>query len=81
MNRTAIYPGSFDPFTNGHLDIVKKAAALFDEVYIVIGINAKKQRAFDIEKMKSAIEETLIRLNLKMFGWLFLRPYCRICKN
>lgn len=65
MNRTAIYPGSFDPFTNGHLDIVKKAAALFDEVYIVIGINAKKQRAFDIEKMKSAIEETLIRLNLK----------------
>lgn len=50
MNRTAIYPGSFDPFTNGHLDIVKKAAALFDEVYIVIGINAKKQRAFDIEK-------------------------------
>ncbi len=65
MNRTAIYPGSFDPFTNGHLDIVKKAAALFDEVYIVIGINAKKQRAFDIAKMKSAIEETLIRLNLK----------------
>lgn len=65
MNRTAIYPGSFDPFTNGHLDIVKKAAALFDEVYIVIGINAKKQRAFDIEKMKSAIEETLIRLDLK----------------
>lgn len=65
MNRTAIYPGSFDPFTNGHLDIVKKAAALFDEVYIVIGINANKQRAFDIEKMKSAIEETLIRLNLK----------------
>ena len=65
MNSTAIYPGSFDPFTNGHLDIVKKAAALFDEVYIVIGINAKKQRAFDIAKMKSAIEETLIRLNLK----------------
>ena len=44
MNRTAIYPGSFDPFTNGHLDIVKKAAALFDEVYIGIGINAKKAK-------------------------------------
>ncbi len=65
MNRTAIYPGSFDPFTNGHLDIVKKAAALFDEVYIVIGVNAKKHRAFDTEKMKTAIEETLITLNLQ----------------
>lgn len=64
MNRTAIYPGSFDPFTNGHLDIVRKAAALFDEVYIVIGVNAKKHRAFDTEKMKSAIEETLEMLKL-----------------
>lgn len=64
MNRSAIYPGSFDPFTNGHLDIVKKAAALFDEVYIVIGVNAKKHRAFDTEKMKTAIEEILTTLNL-----------------
>ena len=40
MIKRAIYPGSFDPFTNGHLDIVKKSAALFDEVYVVIGINS-----------------------------------------
>ena len=45
MNKKALYPGSFDPFTNGHLDIVKKAAALFDEIYIVIGINAAKKRS------------------------------------
>lgn len=64
MNRSAIYPGSFDPFTNGHLDIVKKAAALFDEVFIVIGVNAKKHRAFDTEKMKTAIEETLTTVNI-----------------
>jgi len=59
MNKQAIYPGSFDPFTNGHLDIVKKAAALFDRVYIVIGINAKKRRSFDSSAMKTAIEATL----------------------
>ena len=39
MSNIAIYPGSFDPFTNGHLDIVKKGARLFDEVHILIGIN------------------------------------------
>lgn len=64
MRKKAIYPGSFDPFTNGHLDIVKKAAPLFDEVYITIGINAKKQRAFDPARMKAAIEGTVRELGL-----------------
>lgn len=64
MNRRAIYPGSFDPFTNGHLDIVKKSAALFEEVYVVIGINAQKRRTFESEKMKSAIEAALQDLEI-----------------
>ena len=64
MSNKAIYPGSFDPFTNGHLDIIKKAAVLFDEVYVVIGINSAKRRAFDSEKMKSAIESTMAALDL-----------------
>ncbi len=64
MSRKAIYPGSFDPFTNGHLDIVKKAAAIFDEVYIVIGINSEKKRNFSYMDMKNAIEETLKTLKL-----------------
>ena len=59
MIKNAIYPGSFDPFTNGHLDIVKKAAALFDQVYIVIGVNANTRRSFGSAKMAAAIEETL----------------------
>ncbi len=59
MNKKALYPGSFDPFTNGHLDIVRKASALFDEVYVVIGINSSKKRAFDAGKMKAAIEKTV----------------------
>ena len=64
MSNKAIYPGSFDPFTNGHLDIVKKSAALFDEVYVVIGINSAKSRAVDSDAMKKAIEETVTTLGL-----------------
>lgn len=64
MIRKAIYPGSFDPFTNGHLDIVKKAAVLFDEVYILIGINSSKKRNFCYEDMKLAIEKTLDELGI-----------------
>jgi len=59
MSNIAIYPGSFDPFTNGHLDIVLKGAKLFDKVYILIGINANKQRTYDSQLMKKAIEQTL----------------------
>ena len=57
MSRKAIYPGSFDPFTN--LDIVKKASDLFDEVDIVIGVNSKKHRTYDSDKMKQAIQMTI----------------------
>lgn len=64
MKKTAIYPGSFDPFTNGHLDIVKKAALLFDQVYIVIGVNSEKKRTFDAQGMMLAIEKTLQQLQL-----------------
>ncbi len=60
MNKSAIYPGSFDPFTNGHLDIVKKASELFDEVSIVLGTNPQKSRSFACDGMKTAIEKTLV---------------------
>ena len=59
MSNIAIYPGSFDPFTNGHLDIVKKGSKLFDEVHIIIGVNANKTRTYDSMQMKEAIEKTL----------------------
>lgn len=62
MKNIAIYPGSFDPFTNGHLDMVIKGSRLFDEVHILVGINANKKRMYDAEKMKAAILETL-RIN------------------
>lgn len=59
MSKTAIYPGSFDPFTNGHLDMVIKSAKLFDKVHILIGVNALKKRAYDSGAMKKGIEKTL----------------------
>ena len=44
--RTAIYPGSYDPITFGHLDIIKRASALFDKVLVVVMINPKKSYSF-----------------------------------
>lgn len=56
MSRNAIFPGSFDPFTKGHQDIVLRSLKLFDKVIIAVGHNTKKKRYFDIEFMLSHIE-------------------------
>lgn len=53
--RTAIFPGSFDPFTKGHEDIVLRSLQLFDEVVIAMGHNSRKNRYFDVELMLSKI--------------------------
>ena len=53
------YAGSFDPFTNGHLEIVKKAAKCFGELVVGMGSNAEKTGRTEKENMKQAIEETL----------------------
>ena len=50
MKKIAIYPGTFDPITNGHLDIVKRAKKLFDEVIIAIATSKDKRPMFDLEK-------------------------------
>ncbi len=62
--KIGFYAGSFDPFTNGHLHVVKKSSELFDKVIIGIGINSKKNRRFDSKIMKIAIEKILKRENL-----------------
>lgn len=59
MHNIAFYAGSFDPFTKGHLELVKQASKIFSKVIIGIGVNSEKQRRFDKEKMKNAIIETL----------------------
>lgn len=58
------YAGSFSPFTNGHLHVVKTASRLFDKVIIGIGINSRKTLKYENELMKVAIEKVLKRENL-----------------
>lgn len=62
--KIGFYTGSFDPFTNGHLHVVKKAADVFDKVIIGIGIHPTKRRRYDKEEIKTAIEKVLISENI-----------------
>ncbi|GGD88790.1 phosphopantetheine adenylyltransferase [Aureimonas endophytica] len=55
--RTALYPGSFDPFTLGHLDILRQTARLFDHVVVAIGIHPGKAPLFSFEERRALIEE------------------------
>lgn len=50
MPNIAVFPGSFDPITIGHVDIVKRALPLFDQIYVAIGINSQKQYLFGLEQ-------------------------------
>ncbi|UXX78101.1 pantetheine-phosphate adenylyltransferase [Reichenbachiella carrageenanivorans] len=54
--KTALFPGSFDPFTKGHEDIVRRALKLFDEVIIAIGYNSAKSRYFEVEYMVDRVK-------------------------
>ena len=56
--KRAIFPGSFDPITLGHCDIINRGLALFDEVIVAIGENSSKQYMFSIEERKGFIEKT-----------------------
>lgn len=55
--KRALFPGSFDPITNGHYDIIKRGVKLFDEVVVAIGINADKKYMFSLEERKAFIEK------------------------
>ncbi len=60
--RTVIYPGSFDPFTNGHLDIVLRAAKLFDVVIVAVANNSEKKQLFSLEERVSFVQESVKNL-------------------
>jgi pantetheine-phosphate adenylyltransferase len=77
--RRAVCPGSYDPPTNGHLDILERAAGLFDEVTIAVLINKNKKGLFTVEERLSLLEESMAHLtNVRFDSWHgLLVDYCR----
>ena len=62
MIRRAIYPGSFDPVTNGHLDVIERARKLFDEVIVAVAHNDQKNPLFDLEERLDLLQATVGKL-------------------
>ncbi len=60
--RTVIYPGSFDPFTNGHLDVVQRASKLFDRVVVAVAKNDGKHPLFTVEERLKLVQQSVRRL-------------------
>ncbi|NOU21055.1 MAG: pantetheine-phosphate adenylyltransferase [Methyloglobulus sp.] len=77
MQITAIYPGTFDPITNGHLDLVARASRLFHKVIIAIAVNAGKAPLFSLEeRVNLANEATSIHANVEVIGFDNLLVNC-----
>lgn len=60
--RTAIYPGSFDPFTNGHLDVVQRASRLFDRVIVAVAVNAGKNPLFSADERRAMVRKSIAQI-------------------
>ena len=61
--KSAVYPGSFDPLSNGHLDIIKRASKLFDEVHVLISYNMFKKASFSVEERIQMIKDSTKGIN------------------
>src|SRR4030095_7409913 len=77
MRKTvAIYPGSFDPMTNGHLDIIQRGAKLFDEVIVAVLVNSEKAPLFTaeerVEMMRTILKESGLAVRVDTFGGLLV---------
>jgi pantetheine-phosphate adenylyltransferase len=82
MNR-AVFPGSFDPLTLGHTDIINRAIPLFDEIIIAIGTNAEKKYMFSIEERRKFIEKTFTnnsKIKIDTYQGLTI-DYCKRVKS
>ncbi len=80
MTRRAIYPGTFDPLTNGHLDIISRAANLFDEVIVALLVNPGKNPMFTVPERVEILNEVLTpqfpQVSVETFEGLLVE-YCR----
>jgi pantetheine-phosphate adenylyltransferase len=75
----AVFPGTFDPPTNGHLDVITRAAAAFDEVIVAAGVNQTKQRLFSVEERVEMLTELAAGFGNVRVGTFdgLLVDYCR----
>src|SRR5690606_31714677 len=81
MDKVALFPGSFDPFTVGHESLVKRGLQLFDRIVIAVGENADKKNLFSIEmrmKMISRVFEGENRIEVTRYSGLTVE-FCRSC--
>lgn len=62
MNKIAIYPGTFDPITNGHIDLIQRTLKIFDEVIIAVAVGQKKQPLFSVEERLALIKQSIKEL-------------------
>ncbi len=63
MKRIAVYPGSFDPITNGHIDIIRRSSRTFDKVYVAVLVNSAKKPLFSIEQRMEWIKKVTAGLD------------------
>lgn len=73
--RRAIYPGSFDPITNGHLDVIQRAAKLFDEVVVAVAFNEQKTSLFPVDERVALIQHasaTVPNIRIERFDGLLV---------
>ena len=74
--KTAVYPGTFDPVTNGHIDIIERALKLFEKLYVVVGDNPQKAPTFTakerIDMLKEALKKHNNRIEIEHFDGLLL---------
>ena len=77
--KKAVCPGSFDPITNGHLDVIERASGLFDEVTIAVLMNSSKSGLFSVQERVEMIKDSINHLNnVKVDTWSgLLVDYCR----
>jgi pantetheine-phosphate adenylyltransferase len=70
MNRRAVYPGTFDPITNGHQDLVRRAAGVFDHVIVAIASNPNKAPMFPLEQRVALAKQVLADIpNVEVMGY------------
>lgn len=77
--RRAVCPGSYDPVTNGHIDIIERASGLFDEVTVAVLVNKSKKGMFSVDERIRMLRETTVSLtNVHIDSWHgLLVDYCR----